>query len=76
MWEIFFGTGFSHPIWDRNFNWLPLGAQLLSASLAGAALLTYAGPLNDQLADLNRRLKAAQPPKPAGGRAAARPARA
>lgn len=74
MWEIFYGTGFSHPIWDKNFNWLPLGVQLLGASLAGAALFTFAGPINDRLAKFNGRLKAAGLPKMAAGRAG-RPAR-
>jgi hypothetical protein len=36
--EILNGTGLTHPIWDKTYNWLPLFRDILYISFVGALL--------------------------------------
>lgn len=40
MAEILYGSGMTHPIWDRNYNWTPIVILILAASMTAATLRT------------------------------------
>lgn len=40
MFEVLYGTGHTHPIWNKEFNWLPLIGQIIA--VAGISSVIYA----------------------------------
>lgn len=40
VYELFFGTGLSHPIWNEQFNWFPIIVQMAVLSMVAGALHT------------------------------------
>lgn len=41
--ELYNGTGLTHPIWDRSFNWAMLLRDVVFISFVGGLLSTAAG---------------------------------
>lgn len=37
-WDILFGTELSHPIWQQNYNWLPLMEDVFIVAVFGGAM--------------------------------------
>lgn len=46
MNELYNGTGLTHPIWDRTFNWIVLFRDIVSISFVGS-LLSSAARVNE-----------------------------
>lgn len=47
VYELFYGAGLTHPMWDRDYSWLPLFQYVGIASVIGGvthALYLQRGP--------------------------------
>jgi CHASE1-domain containing sensor protein len=38
-WDIMFGSAITHPIWQSNYNWMPLVEDIFIVSVSGGAML-------------------------------------
>ena len=43
MIELYNGTGLTHPIWDKTYNWILLIRDIVLVSFAGSVLSNAAG---------------------------------
>lgn len=44
MLEIFYGNGLTHPMWDQNYDWMPLFRRVAYVSAIGGITLGMLNP--------------------------------
>lgn len=61
LFEILYGHGYHHPIWDKNFDWIQLLGRVMAFSAVGSLVFAYVSTYSSvrTLVQLEQYLKSA-----------------